>query len=65
MFVQETKRDHCRFTVAFQSDHLYVVLKLSMVLGDASDKHNAAFSSHDRMRMCSSRTVELWLGIRM
>lgn len=49
MFVQETKWDYCRLSVAFKSDHLYMVLKLSIVLGDASDKNNTAFSSGDRM----------------
>lgn len=54
MFVQETKQDYCGFTVEFKSDHLFVVLKLSIVLGDVSDRYNTAFSSPDPMDMCSS-----------
>lgn len=54
MFVQETKQDYCGFTVEFKSDHLFVVLRLSIVLGDASDRHSTAFSSPDHMHMCSS-----------
>lgn len=65
MFVQETKRVYCRFTVAFKSDDLYVVPKLSIVLGDASDKRNTVFGSPDRMRVCSSQTIELYLGVGM
>lgn len=40
MFVQETKQDYCGFIVEFKSDHLFVVLKLSIVLGDVSDRCN-------------------------
>ena len=47
MFVQEAKQDDFRFTAAFKSDHLYVVLKLSIDLGDTSDKHNTILSSPD------------------
>lgn len=54
MFVQETKLDYWRFTVAFKSDHLCMVLKLSAVLADASDKHNTALSSHDHLPVCIS-----------
>lgn len=54
MFVQETKQDYCGFAVEFKSDHLFVLLKLSIVLGDASDKHNMAFGSPDPVHMCSS-----------
>lgn len=54
LFVQETKQDYCGFTVEFKSDHLFVGLKLSIVVGDASDRHNTVFSSPDRMCMCSS-----------
>lgn len=43
MFVQEAKQDYCRFTVAFRSDCLCRVQKPSIVLGDASDKRDAAF----------------------
>lgn len=54
MFVQETKQDYCGFTVEFKSDCLFVVLRLGIVLGDASDRHNTAFSSPDPLHMCSS-----------
>lgn len=54
--------------MVFESDHLYMVLKLSVVLGDASDKHNTAFSSRDHICMCSSWKLRVvlrhWCVIR-
>lgn len=58
MFVQETNLGYWSFTVAFKSDHLYMVLKLSIVLAHASDKHNTALSSRDHLPVCSSRKLQ-------
>lgn len=54
MLVQETKQDYWGFTVEFKSDHLFVVLKLSIVLGDVPDGYNMACGSPDPVHVCSS-----------